>query len=395
MLHVMVLAAFVEGVDIAGVSVGRIVVVLAVLVTLTEILSGRRVPRAHPAVVVPAGALTTCMLLSSFWATDQSAWQEAVLELALALGFFLAYVTLIDSRDRVRSLLLTYALGATASAMVGLLQIDQETRAVGLQGDPNTYALYTLAALPITAELGRRARPGRRLLWLVASALQLAAIFGSQSRGALLGLAVVAGWILLTSAGERGPARDARVVVGVIGVAPLLAAVVTLFPRLSPQRVLEDRGTGRLDIWITAWRAWQEQPLVGLGAGNFEARSGDLLSHTPGVQLSPYSQFFEGIRVHNAYLEPLVELGPAGLVSFLALLVGGGLLLLDDRRRRPRDLTVVLLPILTVFAVTTIFLSITNNKLLWLLLGLAAVLPYLPDHTRTPEAPRPRALEVP
>lgn len=395
-LHLMVLTVFVEGVEIGGVGIGRVVVVLAVLVALLEVLGRRMAPRAHPAVVVPAGALTVCLLASGLWAADQAAWQEAVLELALALGFFFAYVTLVRSREQLRSLLLTYVVGATGAAVVGLFQIDQDVRAVGLQGDPNTYALYTLAALPVTAELGRRAHGWARIAWIVAAALQLASVFGSQSRGALLGLAVVAAWVVLVAPDRaHQPLRQTRVALGLLLLVPVLVSIVSLFPRLSPSRVMEDRGTGRLDIWLAAWRAWQEQPLIGLGAGNFEARSGDLLSQTPGVALDPYSELFEGIRVHSAYLEPLVELGPAGLASYLALLAAAALLLLDDRRRRPRDLTTVLLPMLAVFAVTTVFLSVTNNKLLWMLLGFSAVLPYLPAHTRTPvDRPRPPALEV-
>ena len=168
----------------------------------------------------------------------------------------------------------------------------------------------------------------------------------------------------------------------------VLAGIVSLFPRLSPAGVLGDRGTGRLDIWLTAWHTWEQRPLLGIGAGNFEARSGDLLSQTPGVQLDPHSELFEGIRVHSAYLEPLVELGPLGLASFVGLLVGAGLLMQQHRRRRPGELVAVLLPMLMVYAVTTVFLSTINNKLLWMLVAMAAVLPYLPARTREPAAPR-------
>ncbi len=393
MLHLMVLTVFVEGVSIGGVSVGRIVVVLAILVVVLEVLNGRTAPLPHPAVLVPAGVLTAWTVLSSVWATDQAAWLEATLELALALGFFFAYVVLIDSRERIRQLLTTFAIGAALAALVGLGQLANDVRAVGLQGDPNTYALYELAALPIAVVLGWRSRGGQRLLWVLVAAALLAAVFASQSRGALLGLAVIVAWMVLVENDQEGaPPRDARVLIGVV-LSAVLVGIMNLFPRLSPSQVLEDRGTGRLDIWVSAWRAWEERPLLGLGAGNFEARSSDLLSQTPGVQLDPYSVLFEGIRVHSAYLEPLVELGPFGLAAFVALLAGAALLMLQDRRRHPADLIAVLLPMLMVYAVTTVFLSTMNNKLLWMLVAMAAVLPYLPETTRVP-APQRHASEV-
>jgi O-antigen ligase len=392
-LHLMVLTVFVEGVDIGPTSVGRVVVVLAVLVALVEVIHKRALPTPHPAVLVPVGLLTAWTVLSSIWAVSQAAWLEACLQLALALGFFFAYVTLIDSRERMRQLLLTFVLGATAAALVGLSQFSQEVRAVGLQGDPNTYALYELAALPIAVALGWRARGGRKLFWILVSALLLTAVFASQSRGALFGLAVVVAWMVMVEVDQEGaPSRQVRVLVGVV-LTLVLTGIVSLFPRLSPASVMEDRGTGRVDIWLAAWRAWQDNPLLGLGAGGFEARSSALLSQTPGVQLSPYSQLFEGIRVHSAYLEPLVELGPVGLAAFVALLAGAALVLRRDQRLRPSGLLAVLLPMLLAYATTTVFLSTMNNKLLWMLIGMAAVLPYLPESTRTPAAPRP-AMEV-
>jgi O-antigen ligase len=389
----MVLTVFVEGVTVGPASVGRIVVVIAVLAACVEVLHRRRIPTPHPLVLVPAGLLTAWTVLSSLWATDQGAWLEATLELALALGFFFAYVVLIDSRERVRQLLVSYVFGAVAAACIGLLQLGQDVRAVGLQGDPNTFALYELAALPIAVVLGWRRRGVARLWWILLTATLLAAVFASQSRGALLGLAAVVVWMVMAENHQEGaPPPDTRAVMGVLLTA-VLVGLISLFPRLSLQQALEDRATGRVDIWLAAWRAWEERPLLGLGAGNFEPRSGDLLSQTPGVALDPHSVLFEGIKVHSAYLEPLVELGPVGLAAFLALLIGAALVLLQDRRSHPSGVVAVLLPMLMVYATTTISLSTLNNKLLWMLLGMAAVLLRLPEAGRE-RADRPSALEV-
>src|SRR5690349_23394235 len=98
-LHLMVLTVFVEGLSIGPVSIGRIVVVYAMLVALVTVLHQRSAPAPHPAVLVPVGVLSVWLLLSSAWALDQAAWLEASLELALALGFFFAYVILIDRKS--------------------------------------------------------------------------------------------------------------------------------------------------------------------------------------------------------------------------------------------------------------------------------------------------------
>ena len=257
---------------------------------------------------------------------------------------------------------------------------------MGLQGDPNTYAMYELAALPIALVWAGRARGWGRAGWILVATTHLVAVFGSQSRGALLGLAAIVLWTIFGETKSRGRvARQSLVVFGVV-LSAVLVALVSLFPRLSPSQMLADRGTGRVDIWLAAWRVWQEHPVLGIGAGVFEKRSGDFLSQTPGVQLSPRSLLFNGIRVHSAYLEPLVELGPVGLVLFVALLFGAGLLMARDHRRDPHGVLGALLPMLLVYATTTVFLSTLNNKLLWMLLAFASVLPSLPRTRRAPRA---------
>src|SRR5439155_11053782 len=80
-----------------------------------------------------------------------------------------------------------------------------------------------------------------------------------------------------------------------------------------------DRGSGRTDLWNAAWHGYVQHPWLGLGAGNFRARSLDLLMTTPGVNIQAH-YVTPGREVHNAYLETLAELGPVGLALFLAVL---------------------------------------------------------------------------
>ena len=165
--------------------------------------------------------------------------------------------------------------------------------------------------------------------------------------------------------------------------AGLLFAVVALayltIPRFHSEDATANRGTGRVDIWHAAWAGWEQHPVLGLGAGNFIKQSDDLLSSTPGVQLDPYSDLFYGIKVHNAYLEPWVELGPIGLGLYVAVLITVGIVLYRVYRNEPTGVLRALFPMLLAFATATIFLSAINNKLLWMLAGLAAAYPYLPE----------------
>jgi len=176
--------------------------------------------------------------------------------------------------------------------------------------------------------------PHRLQLATTASALaagSLAAVIAAHSLGAsgILAPVVVvlcaasAGSILAVRAIRLEPPRWARIAFAatLIGIPVVLAAAVLV--RLggpdgaydafkaapSPvhagggSRVLSASGSSRADYWRVAWRTYEDEPLLGAGAGAF-ARS--WLKERPIPQ--PVRD------AHNLYLETLAELGPLGLL---------------------------------------------------------------------------------
>ena len=396
MLHLLVLSVFVESVAVGPISVGRVLALAAAFITCVSVLTR---PRSRllpsPSIGLPVAGLGLWVFLSVFWASSFSSWVEAALQFALALCYFGAYVVLLESRAQIRRLLTSYVVGAAASAVVGIVQASTTVRAVGLQGDANTYALYELAAVPVAVSRIGHTRGLARLGWAALTLLLLWAVLSAQSRGALLSAVAVVGFLLVR--GDAGGIwlrrRGLMAGFGLLTTLIAAAVVVTKVPRFDPTVVRESGGTGRVDIWRVAWQAWERRPVLGLGAGNFQAQSSDLLSTASGVQLDPYSKIvLGGIRVHNAYLEPWVELGPVGLALYLALLVGVGRILMGKRLGHDSGVLVALFPMLLGFLVATMFLSTMNNKLLWMLTGIAAVLPYLP--IRRHELVRPVASPI-
>jgi O-antigen ligase len=377
LLNGLVLSVYAESVTVGSYRLGRVLAVAVALFLVLRLVSGWR-PAAIPRLAwVPPLLFLTWNWASGFWATSPSGWQDDMGQLALAAAYFLAFALLVESPAQLRQLLRTYVLGALVISFYSVYQAGEHVRAVGLQGDPNIFALYQVAAIPAVGMLARTANgTWRRVGWLLVILPLIASVVASQSRGGLATLALVLPVALIRGGFGRIPWRHGLVSgIAAAGMLASVGLVATRFAdRLSFSSVLQDGGTGRLDIWRVALHAYQQHPLLGLGAGGFQPMSSKLLETTPGVQIEPFSSYFlTGIRVHNIYLEALTELGPIGLLLWLAILgctvavlvrfVGGRV------RATPAS---PLLLMLGVFAVATVFLSINNNKMLWMVVGLAA-----------------------
>ena len=400
LLHLLVLSVFVESVGVGPLRVGRLLALTAVGALLARVLLTDwrpRLPRSA-APILPVVVLLVWALASGYWATGTGAWAYAMGQLGLALTYFVSFAVVVERRHQVHQLLRTFVLGAVFASGVAFVQVlGGADRAEGLQGDPNIYALYQVAALPAAALLATSSTRAARWTGRLALPLLLLSVLATSSRGGLAtALAVL---LIMMVRGDLGhrlrryrlAATSASVVVAV----GALAAVMTLNARFSPERVLSDRASGRFDIWYVAFREWQAHPLLGIGGGGFKPRSVELLETVPGVQLvDSHLLLSTGIEVHNIYLETLVEYGVVGFLLFVSVLLTTGWQL---RRagRESGDTALRCLPmVLVAFLAASFFLSVVNNKLLWMLVGLAVAVSGRPP-LRSDGPPTPRRRPAP
>ena len=215
---------------------------------------------------------------------------------ALVLG---AAVQVAVDADRTRLLASNLVLGAPAA--LGVL-LASRYHALTAAGDSLT-----------TAQ-----REGR----------ELAAILG------VLGLvaAVMAVGLYVAERHVRAPARAGTVLLAGVAAVAVLAVVgavaaaggpADVFDRATAafretppagegdlqRRLLSTSGNGRDEYWRVAWAMVEDEPVLGGGAGSFEA---SWLRDRPVA--------FHARDAHNLYLEVLAELGPVGLVLLLGTL---------------------------------------------------------------------------
>jgi O-antigen ligase len=370
--------------------IGGVVVVLSWL-----LLIGRRprdtplLLRERPLLAYAAVFLVTWSFASRLWATSSPKADES--SLSLALGVILVFVVFTAIREprHFRWLVWAFLLGALLSAVIGLLHTSPEgSRASAEEGrltggieDPNELAAIlvpavVLACFALAAVRGALARWALVLCALVCTV----ALLLTESRGGLVALAVA----LVAAVLLAGRLRAGVLAIGLVIAALGVSYYVLVAPPQSLQRLTQfyaGGGTGRTDLWSIAVQMIGDNPVVGVGAGNFQVREPFYASGTINL---PEVQFVIDTPkvVHNTYLEVLVQLGVLGLAAFGGLVLGS--LALALRRIRAfaeadaadlevlaRGFLTALIAMLAAFA----FISAEYEKQLWLFVGLAAALP--------------------
>jgi O-antigen ligase len=384
---------FVEGVTLGGLTVGRIAGALALAVIAYYLLAhGRASIRLTPLLTV-VGAYGFWLLLSAYWADSPSAVYATFFGYVLVIAYMFAFALLVKTPRDAMTVLVVLVVGATLSGFVALntyLATGGGIRSSGLEGSahPDTFGVYQAMIVPAALGLFALARSAKaRLAYLACMAVITLSIVSSLTRTAMIAVAVAAvlalvlPWrVLFRSAAQR--ATYAVAVAVMAGIMLTVAASATFFARVASifNGGQADRAAGRTDLWAAAENAYSHHPWLGIGAGNFQAHSLDLLTQTQGVDIGA-AYVGQGRPVHNSYLEVLTELGPLGLALFV-LVIGMTAWYLVRVFRRSRasgdDVTRIvaatLLFALLSLAISMGFLSIELNKPLWIIVGLTLAL---------------------
>jgi O-antigen ligase len=338
-----------------------------------RVLRERRIGR-EPLAVYFGLAYMAWLLLSILWAPDLAAASlEAQSMVSLILLYAIFAVAPVDERE-LRGIVACVVIGGVVASIYGIsllhagavnedygrLAIDVDNRVI----DPNHFANSLLAPLALAlVGLLRARKPAALLAYGGAVAIIAAGQLISLSREALLG-SVLVGAVLIAFSKRR-------LLGAAIGL-PVIALLPFAVPAIG-QRMLElskTGGAGRSFIWHIVWRAVQQHPLFGWGAGGaIEAYDRNYLAVYALVH-----QLW-GRPPHNTPLHILVELGVVGLVlatlafattfrQFAGIRYGDGLY----------DLRVALTAALVALGFVSLFIDMANYKYLWLVLVAVAQL---------------------
>jgi hypothetical protein len=395
--------AFVAAVPNLGAPALSVVKVAGVVLAVSWLaaLAGRgavrpRLANLGPGVSFAVVAFVAWAALSAIWAEFGSEALSAAVRLGLNGILFIVVATSVRTPRHVVVIAVAFVVGATISALYGLLLSEPDPnrlrRLSGAIDNPNELATLLVSALVFSVVLLvniRRSRPlARAGLW-TALVFCLAAVMLTGSRGGLVALAVALLAAMFIGSGLRGR-------VAVIGLAALLVGA-TYFTTLATPEVREHissvgSGSGRLDLWNVGWRMVQDEPLRGVGAGNFQESTIHYLLEPGAIQEDEHIVGTPRVA-HNTYLEIVAELGIVGLVLFGGLVAGcllaAARAAVEFARRGERTgeilsrgVTIALIATL----VADLFGSRQFEKELWILLGLGPALWGMTRATRRAQA---------
>lgn len=300
------------------------------------------------------------------------------LYLKVILVYLLAVNVLISPRRLERlTWILILALGYLAFRAVldyarGVNLIDRGTRVRGSVGgileNPNDLALNMVVFLPFAAFMAMMPGPViKRLVAAGCAACMVGAIVASGSRGGFLGFAAM----LLILAAFAARKRPGLVIAGALVVMCALPVLPDTYWRRIASITDESKddvqsSQARRRLMGESFDAFVENPLTGVGAGNFK-------NYKPTERLEAWHES------HNVWLQVGAELGVFGIAVFLFLVFRAFYAVFQTRRllRRNPDVALdahaaAMAASLVGWFVCAFFASVAYNWTFYYLLALAA-----------------------
>ncbi len=177
-----------------------------------------------------------------------------------------------------------------------------------LDNPNNLGAFLILAIFPIIMITIYEKNKLKKLIYSCISLLIIINIVLTDSRNAVMGLAIGAVILVITFSWK---------LIFIIGP----AAIISMFiPRIS-HRILDitnsAQNASRISLWKTAVKMIKEHPILGVGNGNYVSLYDDYVKKYPELKYPWFTHY----PCHNSYLKVTSELGILGIISFIFILI--------------------------------------------------------------------------
>lgn len=345
--------------------------------------------RPHRRLLAVVALLLSWLTLSLAWTEQPGPASSRLADWYVNGAALVVLLTSVRTPRAVRLVVGAVVLAVVAAVGLALAGIDLaparapedaavvQGRLQGVAGDPNFMAAFIVPALVLAAALQSVVDPRARPLLVAAMVVLLAGLAATQSRGGLLAAVVALVAAFLVMRGRRA---------AVLGAGALALLVIGVWISANPgvlerlQSAEQDRGSGREDLWLVAWRMSGDHPITGVGLNSFTVHSGEYVRR-PGAMNYVDLVVDRPHVAHNTYLEMLAESGVVGLGLTLALaaIAVGSALRAGRRFERvgERGLAVLARGVVAADAgllAAAVFISAQAAATVWILLALGPIL---------------------
>ncbi|ADL51860.1 O-antigen ligase family protein [Clostridium cellulovorans] len=254
------------------------------------------------------------MLISISYSTDLILVLKDSMRFIVALGIFFIVRFEIKSKKSLDNLIKLIYIPAFIEFTYGIIQYitgwglifhtGDIARIEGNVGHPNTLAGYAvLLFFPLFFIMVNEKKKKWKIFYAVELLLLVVNIVLTFSRNSWL--ALVLGILILCIYYSW----KFLIPLGIGGIIALSISTIRL--RLT-QFVDPNINSGRIKIWTLTLKCFKEHPILGVGAGNYEAVHKSYVARYP--QYDPGEQIY---HTHNVYLKMLSELGIVGFVTYV------------------------------------------------------------------------------
>lgn len=301
------------------------------------------------------------------------------------LSLFIVTLVFVNTPERIRKVALV-AIGSVAFDSLYVMRQWQGHHNVyadfrgwgGVAGDPNYYAVSVVLWIPVILFWVGSKRPRWERLYCLGCLALIGAGFSiSASRGGLLGLVAA---MLVFVASTRHRLRNIAILAIVVACLSALPGTSAVNRLLHPDTSDKESSQNRKDLWHSGMKSFREHPLIGVGVGGFRPKT---MRNGVLVDL-PFHV------AHNTYVDYLVNLGLAGFLPFVGLLIASVWSLRRLARKLRQSESPPMLYELALgieagivgYMVSAFFLSTWWQQAVWLSVFLSMCLPFLSTSPR-------------
>ena len=326
-------------------------------------------------IVLVIFALALFSIPFSYW--PGHSFERAVEGFSVIIVFFLLVIYAVNNFKDLRKVIWSFVAGVFALAFFTVTSKATGRLTATYTYDPNDIAMLFVIALPIIYFFMSSNKGLARLALFGSLIVVLFAFILTASRGGFVGIVVISLLILIKDNYRSWMARI--MLMSILIFSFVLFAPDTYWERIETIGDQADYNVqsdfGRKTLWLRGLGFMMENPLTGVGVGAFTTAIG----HT-------YGQGVPGFRwqeAHNAFVQIGAELGVAGFILFILLIVSSMRLLRRMRAKYAHSqedfknhlwLTTALEISLWGYVVTAMFLSAAYSPMFYFLIALCCVL---------------------